>query len=224
MPFGYCFEYKGDPLDAGQGPRSCACVKRFQSKNNHVGVLPQGAGLSFVFSFDLDLWKVVCQVCHQNPWNAGEGKGFEVSFAETELFINVGKQPPWFQEGWKSRTVSLSVWNNMQPLATCFTPKGWACTVKISAGGRRRDGIMSFLQKWSRSSLSRLICPLLFGIHQIHPFNISRIVQVTSTELGRLLCACISPLGLAGLRSLSRLSLKSLKWTKQEIVSTQNLG
>lgn len=116
----------------------------------------------------------------------------------------------------------------MQPLATCFTAKSWACPVlcclKISAGGRRHDWIMSFLQKLSRSSLSRLICPLLFGIHQTQPFNISQIVQVTSTELSRLLCACISPFGLAGLRSLSRLSLKSLKRVKQEIVSTQNLG
>lgn len=55
MPFGYCFEYEGDPLDAGQGPHSCTCVKRLQSKNNHARVLPQGAGPSFVFNFDLDL-------------------------------------------------------------------------------------------------------------------------------------------------------------------------
>lgn len=56
MPFGYCFEYKGDPLDAGQGPRSCACVKRFQSKNNHARCYRRALGfLSFVFNFDLDL-------------------------------------------------------------------------------------------------------------------------------------------------------------------------
>ena len=27
------------------------------------------------------------------PWNSGERMEFEVSFAETELFVNIGKEP-----------------------------------------------------------------------------------------------------------------------------------
>lgn len=44
--------------------------------------------------------------------------------------------------------------------------------------------MMSFLQKNVKLflCLSRLICPLLFGIHHIQLFNISQIVQVISTE------------------------------------------
>lgn len=44
--------------------------------------------------------------------------------------------------------------------------------------------MMSFLQKNVKLflCLSRLICPLLFGIHQIQLFNISQIVQVISIE------------------------------------------
>lgn len=104
-----------------------------------------------------------------NPWNSGERMEFEVSFAETELFVNIGKEPHWFQEGWKSRTESFSVWNNMQPLAKCFTPKSWKHPVlvglKVSAGERRSNWITnvspSTIVKVSGRAGSFTHCPLV---------------------------------------------------------------
>lgn len=55
MTFGYSLECKGDLLEGEQDLHSCASVKRFLSKNNRALVLPEGTGLSFVFSIDLDL-------------------------------------------------------------------------------------------------------------------------------------------------------------------------
>lgn len=40
MTFEYYLEYKDDLLEVEQDLFSCACVKRFQSKNNHALVLP----------------------------------------------------------------------------------------------------------------------------------------------------------------------------------------
>ena len=122
--------------------------------------------------------------------------------------------------------MSLSVWNNIQSLAKCFTPKSWKCTVlgcpTISAGGRRNNWIMSFHQKMSSSLPEQAHLPTALW----QPSNPA--LECQSTCLGdkhrtcssQWLCACIFTFGSLGLGFLSRLSLE---WVKGEIVPSQNL-
>lgn len=161
-----------------------------------------------------------------DPWNSGERMEFEVSLQKRNFLLILENSHADWRKGGKAALClyQFETTCNLSLSALLQRDENVQCLgcLKISAGGRRNNWMMSFHRQMSYSlpEQPHLSTALWQPAHSAFECQSAWLGDKHRTCCSQWLWACIFTRGLVGLGFLSR---PSLEWVKGETVPAENL-